>query len=260
MPDIAEFTSVSFARNGQEILSNLNWSLRSTDRWVVVGPNGAGKTTVLSMLAALTYPSSGSLEILGEKVGRTNLLDLRTRIGFASTDMTKRIPRDENVLDTVLTAAHGVTGRWREKYEEIDVKRARRVLREWNLENLMQNRFGSLSDGEKKRVQIARAVMTDPEMLLLDEPAGSLDVGAREDVIEMLDHFASDPGSPAMVMVTHHLEEIPPGFTHLLVLAAGKVLAKGPLLQTLTGDVLSEAFRRPLAVTHNNGRFQAVAL
>lgn len=260
MSNIAEFSSVAFVRDGREILSNVNWSIKATDRWVVVGPNGAGKTTILSMLAALAHPSSGSLAIFGEKIGQTNLFDLRTRIGFASNDMTNRVPSDENVLDTVLTAAHGVTGRWHEKYEEIDLKRARRVLGEWNLEHLLANRIGSLSDGEKKRVQIARAVMTDPEMLLLDEPAGSLDVGAREDVIEMLDHFARDIRSPAMVMVTHHVEEIPSGFTHLLVLSEGKIVANGPILENLTGDVLSDAFGRPLAVTHNNGRYQAAAL
>jgi len=174
--------------------------------------------------------------------------------------MTNRIPHNETVLDSVLTAAYGVTGRWREDYEDIDTRRALRVLSEWRLDELAESTIRTLSDGEKKRVQIARAVMTDPELLLLDEPAGSLDVGAREDVIEMLDHFASDPGSPAMVMVTHHVEEIPTGFTHLLVIAGGHAIAKGPIADTLTGDVLSEAFGRPLSVTHNNGRYQATAL
>ena len=134
------------------------------------------------------------------------------------------------------------------------------MLAEWNLKDLAESTMRTLSDGERKRVQIARAVMTDPEMLLLDEPAGSLDVGAREDVIEMLDHFAGEPTSPAMVMVTHHVEEIPSGFTHLLVIADGRIVAKGRLEETLTGAVLSDAFGRPLSVTHNNGRFQATAL
>jgi iron complex transport system ATP-binding protein len=208
----------------------------------------------------MTHPTSGSLTILGETLGKTDVFELRPRVGFASSDMTSRIPYNETVLDSVLTAAYGVTGRWREDYEDIDTRRALRVLTEWRLDNLAHSTIRVLSDGEKKRVQIARAVMTDPELLLLDEPAGSLDVGAREDVIEMLDHFASDPGSPAMVMVTHHVEEIPTGFTHLLVIAEGRIVALGPISETLTGAVLSEAFGRPLSVTHNNGRYQAAAL
>jgi iron complex transport system ATP-binding protein len=174
--------------------------------------------------------------------------------------MANRIPHNETVLDTILTAAYGVTGRWQETYEDIDIRRATRVLTEWNLQSLAESTMRTLSDGERKRVQIARAVMTDPELLLLDEPAGSLDVGAREDVIEMLDYFASELSSPAMVMVTHHVEEIPPGFTHLLVIAEGRIVAQGPLEETLTGAVLSDAFGRPLSVTQNNGRFQATAL
>ena len=260
MSVVAAFSNVNFVRDQRPILSDISWDVDSQERWVIVGPNGAGKTTLLSMLASLTHPSSGSVTILGETLGKTDVFELRPRVGFASSDMTNRIPYNETVLDTVLTAAYGVTGRWREDYEDIDNRRAHRVLSEWRLDDLADTAIRTLSDGEKKRVQIARAVMTDPELLLLDEPAGSLDVGAREDVIEMLDHFASDPGSPAMVMVTHHVEEIPAGFTHLMVIAEGRIVGAGPIHDTLTGDVLSEAFGRPLSVTHNNGRYQATAL
>jgi iron complex transport system ATP-binding protein len=260
MSEVAAFTGVGFVREERAILEDISWVIDASERWVIVGPNGAGKTTLLSMLASMTHPTSGSLTILGETLGKTDVFELRPRVGFASSDMTSRIPYNETVLDSVLTAAYGVTGRWREDYEDIDTRRALRVLTEWRLDNLAHSTIRVLSDGEKKRVQIARAVMTDPELLLLDEPAGSLDVGAREDVIEMLDHFASDPGSPAMVMVTHHVEEIPTGFTHLLVIAEGRIVALGPISETLTGAVLSEAFGRPLSVTHNNGRYQAAAL
>jgi iron complex transport system ATP-binding protein len=260
MSVVATFSNVNFVRDQRSILSDISWVIDSQERWVIVGPNGAGKTTLLSMLASLTHPSSGFVTILGETLGTTDVFELRPRVGFASSDMTNRIPYNETVLDTVLTAAYGVTGRWREDYEDIDNRRAHRVLSEWRLDDLADTAIRTLSDGEKKRVQIARAVMTDPELLLLDEPAGSLDVGAREDVIEMLDHFASDPGSPAMVMVTHHVEEIPAGFTHLMVIAEGRIVGAGPIRDTLTGDVLSEAFGRPLSVTHNNGRYQATAL
>jgi len=260
MSEVAAFSAVDFVREKRAILRDISWVIDSSERWVIVGPNGAGKTTLLSMLASLTHPSSGLVTILGERLGKTDVFELRPRVGFASSDMTNRIPYNESVLDTVLTAAYGVMGRWQEDYEEIDTRRALRVLSEWRLDHLADTTIRTLSDGEKKRVQIARAVMTDPELLLLDEPAGSLDVGAREDVIEMLDHFASDPGSPAMVMVTHHVEEIPAGFTHLLVISDGVIIAQGPIGETLTGAVLSEAFGRPLSVTHNNGRYQATAL
>jgi iron complex transport system ATP-binding protein len=260
MTTVASLEKVGFVRDGRAILSDISWSIDQSERWVIVGPNGAGKTTLLGMLASFVQPSQGSVTILGERLGRTDVFELRPRVGFASSDMARRIPDNESVTDAVLTAAWGVTGRWQETYEDIDVRRATRVLSEWRLDHLASHYVGTLSDGERKRVQIARAVMTDPELLLLDEPAGSLDVGAREDVIEMLDHFSSEASSPAMVMVTHHVEEIPSGFTHLLVLQAGKIIAKGPIAETLTGDVMSEAFGRPLSITHNNGRYQATAL
>lgn len=260
MTTVASLDSVSFVREGRSILRNISWSVDDSERWVIVGPNGAGKSTLLGMLASFIYPTSGTVTVLGEVLGSTDVFEMRPRVGFASSDMARRIPDNETVIDAILTAAWGVTGRWNEEYEELDVRRARRVLSEWRLDDLESNFVGTLSDGERKRVQIARSVMTDPELLLLDEPAGSLDVGAREDVIEMLDHFSSEASSPAMVMVTHHVEEIPSGFTHLLVIAGGEVIAQGPIAATLTGETMSEAFGRPLSITHNNGRFHATAL
>lgn len=260
MATVASLDAVSVVRDGRAILSNISWTIDQSERWVILGPNGAGKTTLLSLLASLNHPSSGIVNVLGETMGSTDVFELRPRVGFASSDMARRIPDNESVMDAVLTAAWGVTGRWVEEYEDIDVRRAKRVLQEWRLEHLADHMVGTLSDGERKRVQIARSVMTDPELLLLDEPAGSLDLGAREDVIEMLDHFASEPSSPAMVMVTHHVEEIPKGFTHLCVISNGQILKKGPIEDTLTGETMSEAFGRPLSITHNAGRYQATAL
>lgn len=257
---VATLDNVSVVRDGKAIVDRVSWTIDQSERWVIVGPNGAGKTTLLGLLASFVHPSVGSVTVLGETLGATDVFELRPRVGFASSDMARRIPDNETVMNAVLTAAWGVTGRWNEDYEDIDLRRAHRVLSEWRLDELANSSVGSLSDGERKRVQIARSVMTDPELLLLDEPAGSLDVGSREDVIEMLDHFAGEPKSPAMVMVTHHVEEIPAGFTHLLVMASGRVLHKGPIADTLTGEVMSEAFRRPLSITHNNGRYQATAL
>lgn len=260
MATVAKLDAVSVVRDSKPILSEIQWTIDSSERWVIVGPNGAGKTTLLSLLASLSHPSSGTVTVLGETLGETDVFELRPRVGFASSDMARRIPSDETVINAVLTAAWGVTGRWQETYEDIDIRRAQRVLQEWRLDHLAENLMGTLSDGERKRVQIARSVMTDPELLLLDEPAGSMDLGSREDVVEMLDHFASEPTAPAMVMVTHHVEEIPPGFSHLMVLSEGKIVAQGPIKETMTGDILSEAFGRPLSVTHNAGRYQAAAL
>jgi iron complex transport system ATP-binding protein len=224
-----------------------------------MGPNGAGKTTLLSLLASLIHPSSGEVVVLEETVGKTDVFELRPRVGFASSEMARRIPPNETVLDAVMTASHAVTGRWREHYEDVDIRRAKRVLGEWALDHMADRLVGTLSDGERKRVQIARSVMTDPELLLLDEPAGSLDLGGREDVVELLGQFAAWEGAPAMVMVTHHLEEIPPSFTHAMLLRDGLVVASGPIDQVLTSESISTAFGRPLSVSHTGGRFHAVS-
>ena len=259
MPSVVSFSDVSFVRNGKRILDHIEWAVAEEDRWVVLGPNGAGKTSILQIAAAQNYPSSGTAQILDETLGRVDVFELRPRIGYASTAMARRLPAGETVLDVVMTAAYAVTGRWNEGYDEIDERRARRVLVEWKLDHLTDRTFGTLSDGEQKRVQIARAIMTDPELLLLDEPAGSLDLGAREELVQLLGGFAQDPASPAIVMVTHHVEEIPAGFTHALLLRDGAVVAAGPLAEALTEATLAEAFGLDIALTHENGRYSARA-
>jgi iron complex transport system ATP-binding protein len=260
MVRVLELEDVSVVRDGNTILNGLNWTVESDERWVVLGPNGAGKTTILNLASAHMHPSSGTARVLGEQLGKVDVFDLRPRIGFASTAMARRIPRDETVFDVVLTAAYSVTGRWNEEYEDVDQRRAQRVMREWRLEGLRDRVFGTLSDGEQKRVQIGRAVMTDPELLLLDEPAASLDLGAREELVQLLGAYAATPDAPAMVMVTHHVEEIPAGFTHALLLTEGRVHAAGPIAEVVTGERLSEAFGQPLVVsTSEDGRFAARA-
>ncbi|MFT4122736.1 MAG: ABC transporter ATP-binding protein [Microbacteriaceae bacterium] len=259
MGSVLEFTDVSLVRDGTTILDSVTWSVAEDERWVVLGPNGAGKTTMLTLAGAGLHPSSGTVRVLGEGLGRVDVFELRPRIGFASNALSARIPVDETVLDTVLTAAYSVTGRWREAYEEIDVRRARRVLGEWRLDALANRRYRTLSDGEQKRTQIARAAMSDPELLLLDEPAASLDLGAREELLQLLSGYALSPAAPAIVMVTHHVEEIPPGFTHALLLGRGRVSAAGPLREVITSERLSEAFGLPLTVTEAEGRFAARA-
>ena len=260
MAAVLDLSDLSVVRNGNRILDALNWSIEPDQRWVILGPNGAGKTTLLQVVSATIHPSSGSATILGETLGKVDVFELRPRIGFASTALARRIPANEAVLDVVMTAAYSVTGRWNEQYDELDERRARRVLDEWKLGHLADRLFGTLSDGEQKRVQIARAVMTDPELLLLDEPAASLDLGAREELLQLLGSYASEPESPAMVMVTHHVEEIPPGFTHALLLADGTIRAEGPIAEVITGENLSAAFGLELVVsTSENGRYAARA-
>jgi iron complex transport system ATP-binding protein len=259
MPQVLEFSDVVVRRNARNIVDHLDWSVEDDQRWVILGPNGAGKTTLLQLADTLVHPTSGRVTILGEQLGRTDVFELRPRIGFASSAMARRVPADETVLNVVLTAAFSVVGRWNEAYEDIDERRALRVLAEWRLDHLADRTFGTLSDGEQKRVQIARAIMTDPELLLLDEPAASLDLGAREELLILLGGYAQAPTTPAMVMVTHHVEEIPVGFTHVLLLREGAVVAAGPLADALTADNLTEAFGVPITLTADAGRYAARA-
>lgn len=256
---VLQFRDVSVVRDGNTILDSVSWQVDSDQRWVVLGPNGAGKTTLLQIAAAAMHPTSGTAEVLQEALGKVDVFELRPMIGFASTAMARRIPREETVLDVVLTAAYSVTGRWNEEYEGIDLRRAERVLKEWGLEGFAERRFGSLSDGEQKRVQIARSVMTDPELLLLDEPAASLDLGAREELVGLLGGYAASPSSPAIVMVTHHVEEIPAGFTHALLLADGNIVASGPVAEALTSETLTETFGMTIELTERDRRFAARA-
>ncbi|MBS1674911.1 MAG: ABC transporter ATP-binding protein [Actinobacteria bacterium] len=259
MSAVLEFSDVVVRRDGRNIVDHLTWTVEDDQRWVVLGPNGAGKTTLLQLADTLLHPTSGRVEILEETLGRTDVFELRPRIGFASSAMARRIPGDETVLNTVMTAAYSVTGRWNEQYEALDERRARRVLEQWHLDHLAERFFGTLSDGEQKRVQIARAVMTDPELLLLDEPSASLDLGAREELLGLLSGYAQSPTTPAMVMVTHHVEEIPVGFTHVLLLRAGAIVAAGPIEQTLTAAALSDAFGMPISLDRVDGRYAARA-
>ena len=258
MTNVLEYDAATVVRDRRTIL-DLSWSVDSSERWAILGPNGAGKTTLLQLAATLIHPSSGKVTILGERLGRTDVFELRPRVGFASSAMARLIPDSELVLDAVMTAAYSVAGRWNERYEEVDERRARRVLKEWRLSKLEDRRFGTLSDGERKRVQIARAVMTDPELLLLDEPAASLDLGAREELLELLGGYAASPQAPAIIMVTHHVEEIPPGFGHALLLKDGTVVAAGPIAEVITSDRLTETFDRALQVTRIGPRFSATA-
>ncbi|MFN8136160.1 MAG: ABC transporter ATP-binding protein [Propionicimonas sp.] len=257
MGAVVEFADVTVRRGGATLLDAVTWTVEEDERWVVLGPNGAGKTTLLSVASATLHPTSGVAGILEEVLGTVDVFELRPRIGTSSAALAERIPRHERVRDLVVSASYGVVGRWREAYDDLDHERAEGLLRELGVVELADRTFGTLSEGERKRVQIARALMTDPELLLLDEPAAGLDLGGREDLVATLSRLAFDPDAPATVLVSHHVEEIPPGFTHALLLRQGRVVASGLLDQVLTAENLSVTFGMPLLLTSADGRWAA---
>jgi iron complex transport system ATP-binding protein len=258
--EVLRFDAVTVVRGGRPILARVDWRVHEDERWVVLGPNGAGKTTLLQLAGALIHPTHGGVHVLGERLGAVDVFDLRPRIGLASAALAERIPPEEVVRDVVLTAAWAVTGRWHEHYDGTDTDRALAVLDMVGASALAGRLFGTLSEGERKRVQIARALMTDPELLLLDEPAAGLDLGAREDLVTRLAAIAADRWAPAQVLVTHHVEEIPASFSHVLLLRGGRVVAAGPIGEVLTGRMLSETFGTRLRSGHVRGRYWARAV
>ncbi len=260
MVEVLSLHDVSVVRGGRPIIDRLHWQVTEDQRWVVLGPNGAGKTTVLQLAGAQIHPTAGTVRILGETVGAVDVFELRPRIGLTSAAMADRIPPDELVADVVVTAAWAVTGRGREEYEDADTARALDVLELAGVSAFAHRAFGTLSEGERKRVQIARALMTDPELLLLDEPAAGLDLGGREDLVARLSGIASDRWAPVQVLVTHHVEEIPVGFTHVLLLREGRTVAAGPIGEVLTGRNLTETFGTRLRSGHVQGRYWARAV
>jgi len=257
---LLDLSAVTVRRGTSVLLDGVDLAVQEGDRWVVLGPNGAGKSTLLSIASGRTFPTSGTVGILGETLGRVDVFELRPRIGLASTALGNSVPGAERVRDVVVTAAYGVSGRWREEYDPDDEARAEELLALLGVAHLADRAFGTLSDGERKRTQIARALMTDPELLLLDEPAGGLDLGGREDLLRRLTALANDPMAPTTVLVTHHVEEIPVGTTHALLLRAGARVAAGPVQDVLTSDLLSQTFGLTLDVEHHDGRFAARAL
>jgi iron complex transport system ATP-binding protein len=226
----------------------------------VIGPNGAGKTTLLQVISAQIHPSSGVAGLLGEVLGTVDVFELRPRIGLTSAALAERIPRGERVHDVVVSASYAVVGRWREQYDELDHERASELLAQLRIDRLADRTFGTLSEGERKRVQIARALMTDPELLLLDEPAAGLDLAGRESLVTTLGELAQDQYAPATVLVTHHVEEIPNGITHAMLLKAGSIVAAGPLRDTLTAENLTKTFEIELSLVEADGRWTARAL
>jgi iron complex transport system ATP-binding protein len=259
MGAILELSNVTVRRGERIILGPVDWRVEEGQRWVVLGPNGAGKTTLLQVCSSLMHPTSGAIKILEQTLGKVDVFELRTRIGLTSSALVEQIPNEELVMDVVLTAAYAMLGRWQEKYDLWDESRAMALLTALGVRELGSRLFGSLSDGEKKRVQIARALMADPELLLLDEPASSLDLGGREDLLKRIETFARDPLAPATVIVTHHIEEIPAGTTHALLLKDGAVVAQGEIDKVINNEHLSYAYGLPITVDSVSGRYFARA-
>jgi len=257
--EVLRLRSVGVRRDGNMLLRNIDWTAHEDERWVVIGPNGAGKTTLLQVAASLLFPSEGEVEILGERLGQVDVFELRPRIGFSSASVAEKVPPGEKVIDLVLTASYAVLGRWQEEYDSSDVTRAVEMLDALGCAHLIRRKFGTLSEGERKRVQIARALMPDPELLLLDEPAAGLDLGGREDLVRRLGALAKDPNAPMSVLVTHHVEEVPDGFTHAMLLRRGSVIASGPMAHVFTERNLSRCFGVPLSIEHRQARWTARA-
>jgi iron complex transport system ATP-binding protein len=256
---VAQLTDVRVTRERSVLLHDISWTVRPGERWVVLGANGAGKTTLLQVAAGALRPDAGRVELLGEALDDADLDDLLPRIGWASAALADRLPADERVLDVVLTASFASVRRAAERYDAVDESRARDLLQQLGCRALVDRRFGTLSEGERKRVQLARALMTDPEILLLDEPAAGLDLGAREALLHMLARLAEDPRAPALVLVSHHVEEVPAGFTHALLLREGQVVAAGPIRDVIRSSLVSACFGLPLLVFRRGDRYTARA-
>jgi iron complex transport system ATP-binding protein len=259
MDPLLVLSEVEVVRDGRTILGPINWSVSTGERWVILGPNGAGKTTMLQLLSALIHPTHGEVRILGEKLGAVDVFELRPRIGFTSSAMMDLLPGDEKVIDVVLTSAYAIAGRWIEEYDLWDESRAKALLTTFGVRELGERLFGTLSEGEKKRVQISRALMADPEVLLLDEPAAGLDLGGREDILQRITTYTSDDKAPATIIVTHHIEEIPAGTTHVLLLKDGKIHRAGFIGDVLTEEAISEVFGVRMSLSFNGRRYFASA-
>jgi len=254
-----ELDQVSVRIDGRTVLADLTWAVEDGQRWVVFGPNGSGKTTLLRVASLYLHPTAGSVRVLGQPVGRLDVRAMRPRIGLASAALANQVRPQVSARDAVMTARFGALEAWWHTYDDADRHRAEVLLERFGVGDHADQAFGTLSSGERQRVQLARTLMTDPDLVLLDEPTAGLDLGGREDLLVRLSDLARDPATPPLVLVTHHVDEIPEGFTHALVLADGRAVAQGAIAEVVVGPVLARAFGLDLEVEHRDGRWSARA-
>ncbi|MGW0736489.1 ABC transporter ATP-binding protein [Streptomyces sp. NPDC002851] len=247
--------SVRRVTNGQVILDGIDWTVRAREHWALLGANGAGKSTMLRLLGAQMFPTTGTVEVLGHRLGRVDVRELRARIGLVSA--AQRVPQDLSAHGVVLTGHSGtVQPLWRTYGAEVR-ERAHALLAELQIKELAHRPYGVCSGGQRARILIARALMSDPALLLLDEPFNALDLPSREDLIDTMRRLAEDRSELATVTVTHHLEELSPAIGHALLLREGRVQAAGPVAEVLTGERMTACFGRPIAVSRHEGRWLA---
>jgi len=254
---VVRLSGVSVRRAGRTILGPLDWTVAAGERWVVIGPNGSGKTTLVQVASTNLWPTTGAVEVLGATIGRVDARELRRRIGYASAIQEPAFDPSLTARDVVMTARHGALAPWWHPFDAADRIRAEALLDQLGVAALADRDVGSLSTGERRRVQIARSLMPDPDLLILDEPAAGLDVGARETLVRDLGRLAAADRPAAIVLVTHHVEEVPAGFAHALVLGAGRVAAAGAIGAVLRGPAPAAAFGVPLRIDRRAGRFRA---
>ena len=254
MTAVFELREVRLRREGRPILTGIDWTICDGERWVVLGPNGAGKTTLVRILSTYLVASSGTVEALGRRIGRTNVQELRPRIGYLSPALAREIPQELTPRQVVDAAQAGAIFPWYVEPRRISRRRTDEALQRVGMGAPAERSFGSFSSGEQLRIQLARALVTQPDALLLDEPMASLDIGGRERLVRALGTIAAG-ATPAIVVVLHRLEDIPPGFTHALLVRHGRVLAAGPIGDVVTDARLSECFETPLSVTRVGQRW-----
>ena len=256
-PPTLRFDAVTVRRGDTLAVDGLTWQVDPADRWVVLGPNGSGKTTLLQVATGHLHPTTGTVDVLGLRLGRTDVRRLRIRIGLVSGAVTRLLRPELTAAEVVVTGRHAALEPWWHTYTDDDRARAVDLLGRGGV--APDRPFGVLSEGERQQVLLARAVMGDPELLVFDEPAAGLDLGARERLVGRLHELASDAQAPPIVFVTHHVEEIPRGFTHVLLLRDGRAIAQGRLASTLTGENLSQTFGIDVDVSRREGRYAATA-
>jgi iron complex transport system ATP-binding protein len=249
------FAAVDLDRPATPVLRGIDWQVRPGERWIVLGPNGSGKTTLFELASGYLHPTRGTVDILGRRLGHVDVRRLREHIGLVSTAVAKKLVPAITATDVVVSAVHGALEPWWHRYGETERDRARGLLAAAGFGAVADRPFGVLSDGERQQVLLARALMSQPALLLLDEPAAGLDVGGRERLVASLSRLALDPAAPPTVMITHHVEEIPMGFTHVLLLRQGRVVVAGPLEETLSAPALSETFGLALVLEGVEGRW-----